>query len=213
MARLFSDGFELGDLSQWTGGSGLVVQQQEVYAGVYAARGTSTGAPSYAYKRLTSNQSHLYYKVRLKSISQGSRWVYPMRILTANGGQILSLFLTGGSSAKIGYQNYVTNSTVTSASTVSRGIWHEIEVHVRIAGAASVEEVWLDGVLLSDLSRRDPLGTTAAGRVQLGENGTGAPADIVYDDVTVDGSFIVGARRPLLTPILALLPNWLFLRP
>jgi hypothetical protein len=136
-----------------------------------------------------------------------------MRFLTAGGGQILSLFLTGGTSAKVGYQNYVTNSTVTSASTVSRGLWHEIEVHVKVAGTGSVEEVWLDGVLLADLSRADTLGTTAVGRVQLGENGTGAPADMVYDDVSVDNSFIVGAQNVRLMPILALLPNWLFLKP
>jgi hypothetical protein len=136
-----------------------------------------------------------------------------MRFLTASGGQILSLFLTGGSSAKIGYQNYITNSTVTSASTVSRGSWPEVEVHVKIAGASSVEEVWLDGVLLTDLSRTDTLGTTAVGRIQLGENGTGAPADIVYDDVSVDNSYIVGAQSWHLSSVLALLPKWLFLKP
>jgi hypothetical protein len=190
-----------------------VVQQQEVYAGVYAARGTSTGAASYVYKRLTTNQSDLYYRVRLKSISQGSRWIYPMRFLTAGGGQILALFLTGGSSAKVGYQNYITNSSVTSASTVNRGLWHEIEVHLKVAGASSLEEVWLDGVLLTDLSRTDNLGTAGVGRVQLGENGTGAPADMVYDDVAVDTSYIVGAQSVGLAPILDLLPKWLFLKP
>lgn len=211
-ARLFSDGFESGDLSQWSGGSGLVVQQQEVYAGVFAARGTSTGAASYVFKRLATNQSDLYYRVRVKSISQGSRWIYPMRFLTASGGQILALFLTGGSSAKIGYQNYVTSSTVTSASTVSRGLWHEVEVHAKVAGASSLEEVWLDGVFLTDLSRTDSLGTTAVGRIQLGENGTGAPADIAYDDVAVGTSYILGAQRVGLAPIFAILPKWLFLR-
>ena len=189
------------------------MQQQEVYAGVYAGRGTSTGAASYVYKRLATNQSDLYYRVRLKSISQGTRWIYPMRFLTASGGQILALFLTGGSSAKIGYQNYVTSATVTSASTVSRGLWHEVEVHVKVAGASSLEEVWLDGVLLTDLSRTDSLGTTAVGRIQLGENGTGAPADVAYDDVAVDTSYVLGAQQVGLAPILAMLPKWLFLRP
>ena len=136
-----------------------------------------------------------------------------MRFLTAGGGQILGLFLTGGSSAKIGYQNYITNSTVTSASTLSRGLWHEIEAHVKVAGASSVEEIWLDGVLLTDLSRTESLGTVAIGRVQLGENATGAPADVVYDDVSVDNAYIMGAQIVRPTPILALLLKWLFLRP
>ena len=191
----------------------MVVQQQEVYAGLYAARGTSTGSASYVYKRLTTGQTDLYYRVRLKSISQGSRWIYPMRLLTASGGQILALFLTGGSTAKIGYQNYIANITVTSATTVSRGVWHEIEVHVKVAGASSAEEVWLDGVLLTDLSRTDTLGTVAVGRAQLGENATGAPADTVYDDITLDTTYIVGPQSARLRYFLALLPRWLFLRP
>ncbi|MEO8284981.1 MAG: hypothetical protein ABI670_00905 [Chloroflexota bacterium] len=217
-SRLFSDGFESGDLSQWTASSGLVIQQQEVYAGIYAARGTSTGAASYAYKRLTTNQSDLYYRVRVKSISQGTRWIYPMRFLTSGGGQILSLFLTGGSSAKIGYQNYVTNASVTSATTMSRGRWHEIELHVKVAGAASIEELWLDGVLLADLSRTDTLGTTPVGRIQLGENGTSAPADVVYDDVALDTTFVTGAQATRqaigqvvgMRPMFSVISGWLF---
>ena len=40
---LFSDGFESGTLSQWTTSSGLIVQNQQVASGIYAARGTSAG--------------------------------------------------------------------------------------------------------------------------------------------------------------------------
>jgi len=46
---VFSDGFESGNLSQWTASSGMTVQQPVVYAGSWAARATSTGSPAYAY--------------------------------------------------------------------------------------------------------------------------------------------------------------------
>src|SRR5439155_14481537 len=59
---LFSDGFESGNLSKWTSSSGLVVQQQQVYSGAYAARGTSTGSGTSASKTLTTTQSNLYYR-------------------------------------------------------------------------------------------------------------------------------------------------------
>ena len=51
---VFSDGFESGNLSQWTASSGMTVQQQVTYAGSWAARATSTGSPAYAYKNLTT---------------------------------------------------------------------------------------------------------------------------------------------------------------
>jgi hypothetical protein len=49
LPHVFNDGFESGDLSNWTTDTGLVVQQDEKYLGEYAVRGTSTtGTPSYA---------------------------------------------------------------------------------------------------------------------------------------------------------------------
>src|SRR5205085_3571543 len=40
---LFSDGFESGNLSSWTGSSQMAVQQSVVESGSWAARATSTG--------------------------------------------------------------------------------------------------------------------------------------------------------------------------
>jgi len=57
VAPLFVDGFESGDLSGWTAVSGLAVQQQQVYAGAWAARGTTSGPGVYATKTLPAAQA------------------------------------------------------------------------------------------------------------------------------------------------------------
>src|SRR5207247_183073 len=67
---LFNDGFESGNLAQWTSVTNLAVQQQEVFAGGYAARGTSSGTPTYAYKQLGATQNELYYRIYFKIFSQ-----------------------------------------------------------------------------------------------------------------------------------------------
>src|SRR5690348_10563375 len=56
---LFGDDFETGDLSRWSTVSGLAVQQQVVFGGAWAARGTSSGAgvPASAQRNLAVAQS------------------------------------------------------------------------------------------------------------------------------------------------------------
>ena len=57
---LFSDGFESGDLSQWSAPVGLSVQTGTVSTGTYAARATSVGtAAAWAYRQLATTQTNL----------------------------------------------------------------------------------------------------------------------------------------------------------
>ena len=41
---LFHDGFESGDMSNWSQNAGLAVQGGQVFAGSFAARGTTSGS-------------------------------------------------------------------------------------------------------------------------------------------------------------------------
>lgn len=192
---LFSDGFESGGFSQWTGVSGLNVQQQEAYAGLYGVRGTSTGTPTYAYEQLAQTQSELYYRLWFKVISQGVNSVYLQRFRTGSNGAILGVFLS--STGKLAYRNDVTGVTTTSTSTVAPGSgWHELQVRVLINGTAGATEVWLDGTRISSLSKTENLGTTPIGRVQLGESSTGRTYDVALDRVALSTQFIDSANPP-----------------
>ena len=183
-AFLFSDGFESGNLAQWTSVIGLTVQQQQVYAGTFAARETSAGLATYAYKQLSATQSELYYRVRFKIVSQGPNLAYLLKFRTASGSSILGAYVS--STGKLAYRNDAGLQTTVSATPVSRGVWHTLQVRVLINGGAGQTETWLDGVRVDALSKTEALGTTPVGRIQLGDNSTGTTYDIAFDDIAVD---------------------------
>ena len=184
---LFSDGFETGDLSKWTSVTGLVAQQQEVFSGSWAARGTSTGAATWAYKTLSSTQTDLYYRIRFKIVSQAAT-VNLMKFRTSTGTSLLGAYVS--STGKLGYRNDVTAVSTTSTTTVTTGAWHSLQVHVVINGTASQTETWLDDVRIGALSKTESLGTSPVGRIQLGENSSGRTYDVAFDTVVVDTNLI-----------------------
>ena len=129
---LFSDGFETtGDPSLWTIDENLAVQQREVISGAFAARATSNGnGPSFAVKKLDEESHDLYYRVRFNLISQGGTPVNLLRLRTARGDAIVSLFVDP--EARLGYVNDVTGETVQSATVIDRGNWHKLQIHAGV---------------------------------------------------------------------------------
>jgi hypothetical protein len=184
---LFSDGFESGNLSQWTASTGIAVQQQEVSAGSWAARGTSTGSPAYVYKSLSTPVADLYYKGRVKIISQGASNVSFVRFRTSTGTPILSLMRRRD--GKVLYYNEVTGKTTVGPS-LSAGTWHDVQVHVLVNGTSSQIGVWVDGLQISTLTKTDSLGTTGVGRVYVGEPGSGKTFDFAFDSEVLSSSYI-----------------------
>lgn len=187
-AMLFTDAFETGDLSRWSSNSGLVAQQAEIYAGSWAARGTSSGTATYATENLATGQTELYYRFRFKVLSQGANTVYLGRVRTATGASILGLYLNN--TGRLGYRNDIAGASTTSMTTIGPGAWHDIQLRVKIAGASSETQVWLDGALVGALTKTHDLGTAPVGRVQLGENSSGRTYDVAFDDVGVNTAFI-----------------------
>jgi chitodextrinase len=188
IARLFSDGFESGNTSAWTFATGMSVQQQEVYAGAYAARTTSTGSATWAYEQLPTSQSQLYYRARFKIISQGANNVYLLKFRTGTGTSLLGIYVSN--TGKLGYRNDITALSSSSTTSVALGTWHDLQMRVLINGTSSQTETWLNGTRIDALSKTESLGTTPLGRVQLGDNSTGRTYDVAFDGVEVDTSFI-----------------------
>jgi hypothetical protein len=182
---VLNDGFESGTLSQWTRSSGMTAQQQVKYAGSWAARGTSSGAPAYAYKTLSTPLSELYYDGRFEAISQDATNASLVRFRTAATGLIFSIFRRG-SDNKLSYYNEVTGVT-TVGPVITAGSWHELEVHVLINGTSSLVEVWLDGTRVVNKAA-ESLGTTAVGRVYIGDASIGKAFDFAFDDQVVSMS-------------------------
>ncbi len=182
----FSDGFESGDLSKWTSAPGMTVQQSDVDSGGWAAQATSNGtAGASAQVTLDATPGELSYRVRFKLRSQGAGSVSLVRMRTATSSPIGSAFVS--STGKLGFRNDTTGATTTSTQTVTLGAWHELQLHLNVAGATSQVDTLLDGV--SAVSQVDTLGTTPIGRLELGDPSTGRSFDAVFDNVLVDPVF------------------------
>ena len=201
---LFSDGFESGDFSKWTStsSSGMALEQTDRFSGAWAAEATAvSGSAAYASKTLAASQTDLYYLFHFKVLSQ-STTVTLARVKMAGSsgtsGGLVSLFVNNATSPKIGYKNEVSGvSTTSTTASAARNAWHTAELHVQINGASSLVEVWLDGTKVNDLSRTESLGTTAIGRIELGDNTTNARSfDVRFDDVGVDSAFISDTTAP-----------------
>ncbi len=191
LGPIFSDDFELGDFSQWTSVTGLVVQQAEVFGGNNAARATSTGTAAYSYKQLSAEQSELYYRIRFKLINVANNTVYLMRFRTSAGISLEGLFIN--SNGTLGIRNDVAGQSTSSSTQVSTGAWHEVQVHVNVAGASGQTDVWFDGQQISTLSAPGNFGSTPIGRIQLGENASGRTFDVAFDDIGVGPVLLTSA--------------------
>jgi hypothetical protein len=181
---LFSDGFESGSLSQWTNIRGLIVQNQHVDSGAYAARGTSAaGGATYVRRPLATPQNDLYYRIRFKVISQAPKTFNLLKLRSAADTPILGLSINDR--GNLSYRNDVAGNSVNSLLNVSQGIWHTLNVHVRIADTAGQIEVWYDDLPVTALRRTEAFGTNPIGILQLGENTPGLTYDVAFDNVVV----------------------------
>ncbi|WP_392544108.1 metallophosphoesterase family protein [Oryzobacter telluris] len=181
-STLFADGFESGGTGAWTTSTGLVVQQAVVSEGSFAARATTTGGAAYASRTLASTQPDLVASLALQLVSgpTGASLNF-LKVRTASGAALAEVYLT--TSRVLGVRNDVLGTATNSPVAVAAGSWHAVALHVVVAGSSSRLQVDLDGTRLLDLTT--DLGSTAVGRVQLGENVAGRTADVVFDAVSV----------------------------
>jgi hypothetical protein len=92
------------------------------------------------------------------------------------------LFVTA--QGQLGVRNDVAATTNTSTTIVTPGSgWHSLELHMGVAGASSVIQVWLDAVPIGALSFTTNLGTAPVGQFQIGDVQSGRTYDVIYDDV------------------------------
>jgi chitodextrinase len=202
---LFHDGFESGDLSQWTNPppianpvqTGLAIDTTQVSDGAFSARSTVNGnAGSAAWHTLAQPESNLYYTARFKAVSHtGQVNLMRLRNGTLSSGAIASLALS--TTNKLTLRNDAAGSTaattLTSTVSAATGAWHTLQLHAQVNGASSVLEVWLDGNPVPELGVTEDLGTNPVAKIELGDPGSTTSTktfDIAYDEVAYDREFI-----------------------
>jgi fibronectin type 3 domain-containing protein len=190
---IFTDGFESGNLFNWTTVSGLTVQQEVVDGGFWAARAASTGATgASASKQLDATVNELYYRARFRIVGQGANSVSLLRFRTAANAALASAFVS--SAGKLGYRNDTSSTATTSSQAVSPNVWHELQMHVLVNGAGSQVDVWLDGV--KAIGQTDSLGTSPIGRLELGDPALARTFDVVFDNVVANPIFVADIAAP-----------------
>lgn len=175
---IFQDGFESGTLSAWTSSSGLVVQSAEVFAGTKAAQGNTTNGATYAKKTLPATYADGYGRVYFKLLSYSNQ-VNLLRLRTAADGSLAYVYVT--TDGLLALRNDVAATNTISSVAVSSGVWHALELHCTINGLLSTTEVWLDNVRINALSITTNLGSTAIGRLQIGEVQSGRTYNVILD--------------------------------
>ena len=180
---VFADGFESGGLSGYSNVTGLAVQSSIVHTGSFAARETSSGAVTYAYRVLPSSYTELW----------AQSWVYvSSRSTSANlfgfragtGGSIVNVYLD--TNGRISLRNNVGSVTTYGTTTVAAGGWHRIVLHAVINGTNSSLDVSADGTPVPNLTLTgQDLGATPIAKLQVGETSSGRTYDIVLDDIAV----------------------------
>jgi chitodextrinase len=183
---VFYDGLESGDLSQWTTVSGdLAAQSSFVHTGTYAARETSTGAASYAYKTLPAGYPELWAQAWVYVSTRGtSANLFGFR--TSGGASIVNAYLDAA--GRLSLRNNIGGVTSYGTATVPAGGWHRVVLHALVAGAASSVDVTLDGQGAGLNLTGQNLGTNLIAKLQLGETATGRGYDITLDDIAVSPS-------------------------
>ncbi len=199
----FGDGFEGGDLQQWTPvtsqGRGIDIQQDDVHGGAFAVRGRSTGDVTYLRKTLSSAQNDLYYRLWFKVVSQGPVSLYLLRFRSTIAAGDLSLIgLYVGTNGRLGYRNDRSSPAVTVAPTdatnpiVRDGQWHRVELRMRVNGTAVDTMLWLDQNPnpIAGFTKTQTTGGMPIGRIQLGDNSLSKSYEVLLDDVAVSPNYI-----------------------
>jgi chitodextrinase len=176
-APVFADGFESGDLTAWTTSAGLVVESTITHSGGFAAEANTTSA-GLNVRETISAISDVYGRVwlNIKALSTNATLLG----FRSGGSLVGSVFV--GSNAKLGVIGVSGSTSLTSTTGISLNTWHALEFHLTGAGASSTSQVWLDGVLVGDLSGTINSATTLD-TFQVGDTqGSLRTYDIVYDD-------------------------------
>ena len=190
-AGAFSDGFETGSLTAWTGSKDFSVQETTVSSGGWAGRARSTGAPSYAWRSLGELHGAITLRAHHAVLSRSAA-VWLQYVRTATGGGLVAVGLNAA--GRLIMRNIVTGGVATSAITFGPG-FHEVETTV-VAGASGSVEVRYDGAVVPRLTGQQSLGAASIGRVMVGDASKGRSFDVAVDDVEAAPPPAVDDRTP-----------------
>jgi hypothetical protein len=205
---LFSDGFESGSFSAWTGtsrssGETAAVASGLSYQGKYGARFSSDGLgrTEYAYSYKTVESSADVY-------AQGYFYVSRSRIVNNyDGFYFLSLKTGGLSVAQAGWRkidsvirwclvvtNGRSNAIIYSTSKPSMNRWYCVEIHWKKGTTDGLCELWIDGTKVCSAVGRNTAAYGSVNQVCFGLPKIFCKSTTVYLDCAEIAKEYIGTR-------------------
>lgn len=153
---LFSDGFESGDFSAWTGtnvGSGqlLEVQSSVVHHGSYAmhAKVTTDSRNAYCYKSFTSSANPIFARAYVRFPVFPSKFFRFLVFKNASGSTVWALAINpSGGSYYVNIERYFPGYYTASLTSFTPSVdtWYCFEVEFYKAASGGYYKVYVDGV-------------------------------------------------------------------
>jgi hypothetical protein len=197
-ARLFTDGFEVGDLAPlWQVGLAdgtLDIQGTTKRSGNYALRALQGGTAGknwaqtgHRWLRGTANTifGRAYFRAQqFPGTFPATFYAMSTGNSSASGGGVISVRLISG--PKLQLVNSITGSTADGSTTLSTNTWYRIEVKCVVEDIGGSAELMLDGNLEASISNEDTYDGTTYARLRLGVQTTGiSNYEMYFDDVAM----------------------------
>jgi hypothetical protein len=195
---IFSDGFESGDFTAWTGkvvvaGVTYAVSPADKYTGTYSALATasSNGGYNMYYKTITA-ANILYVRLYVKITASPAVTAIFCLLENSGWGEHTGFGVT---STRALYEEWYTSSwqTATSATTLSTNTWYCIEF--LFDKTNSQIKMWLDGSQVNDLTKTGQSLVSTTDKVNVGLRGIRTSqmwrtCTTYIDCVAIDSSYI-----------------------
>ena len=201
--ELFSDGFESGDISAWSGtytsyGSVSVVSDI-AHHGTYSLKSsiTSTGGRAVVYKTITG-QDDLYVRVyvnfgSLPDASGEDIWFITIATGTPVSGEVAKMSIYhDGSGIKLRVHNFANGISYYSSDylSINTDTWYCFELHLKRGDSDGILEAWVDGTLKIQQTNIDTNTGSAYTNVWVGQNYCDVVCDIWVDCVVFADTYI-----------------------
>lgn len=200
--ELFTDGFESGDFTAWTGTGGTpTIVSNPVHQGSYAAE---LGVNDYVYKDLASAYSELYCRIYLKMTNLptnygGTRIRFNDNV---NNYRMSIGYEYTGSVYRFRLRNEVKATNIGTAYevTLDTGLWYCLEIRYKADtdGTDGIGEAWLGENKIITGTAED-FDTYTVQRVRI--DNTSGGSIYVVDSVVIADTYI-GAVEEVIAPII-----------
>jgi hypothetical protein len=186
--RLFSDGFETGNIALWTGGATSAgadytatdpsVVRNGKYAQHFSLSNSATGGAvlntAFAGTNTINAREYVY-------IASATTNVDMIRLASNTGFTLYRDSATG----KLAVYNGASSTSTLGSTVMSLTAWHEVELDLTISASIGTISIYLDGTNVLSLTSQNT-GTVAIAGLTIGDGNSSRTSSFYIDDVAAD---------------------------